>query len=78
MRELGVANMATGLVGLLSPAISSFTLPVAISAGVFYGVAGVRHFAKRGRSLNETVAMVSDLFLCAVLAIFVTGASMSR
>ena len=78
VRELGVANLATGLVGLLSLAIPSFILPVSISAGVFYGVAGVRHVVERGRSLNETVAMVSDLFLFAVLASFVIAMTMTR
>jgi hypothetical protein len=67
IRELGVANVSTGLVGLLSLAAPSFVLPVAISAGFFYGVAGVRHVAERHRSLNENIAMVSDLFMAAVL-----------
>lgn len=78
VRELGVANVATGLVGVLSLSFPSFVLPVAISAGVFYGVAGVRHVAERDRSLNETVAMASDLFLFVVLAAFVAASSMSR
>jgi hypothetical protein len=68
--ELGIANVSTGLVGLLSLAAPGFVLPVApvaISAGFFYGVAGVRHVAERHRSLNENIAMVSDLFMAAVL-----------
>ena len=71
IRELGVANLATALVGLLSLTAPSFLLPVAISAGLFYGVAGVRHATERHRSLNENVAMASDLFLFAILAAFV-------
>ena len=71
VRELGVANLATGVVGLASIAAPGFVLPVAISAGIFYGVAGVRHVQEPSRSLNETVAMVSDLFIAAVLAAFV-------
>ncbi|HEY2707091.1 MAG TPA: DUF6790 family protein [Caulobacteraceae bacterium] len=74
VRELGVANLATGIVGLSSLLAPSFVLPVAISAGIFYGVAGARHAAERGRSRNETIAMASDLFIFAVLAAFV-GAS---
>ncbi len=75
VRELGIANLATGVVGLLSLLAPSFVLPVAISAGIFYGVAGVRHIAQRGRSRNEAIAMVSDLFIFVVLAAFV-GASL--
>ncbi len=71
VRELGVANLATGVVGLASLAAPSFVLPVAISSGIFYAVAGVRHVQERSRSLNETIAMVSDLFIAVVLAAFV-------
>ena len=74
IRELGIANVATGVVGLLSLAMPSFVLPVAISAGIFYGVAGVRHALEAHRSTNENIAMVSDLFVCAVLAVYVGGA----
>lgn len=76
VRELGVANFGTGLVGLLSLAAPSFVLPVAISAGVFYGVAGVRHVLQHGRSRNETIAMVSDLGIAIVLAGFVAFAAL--
>ena len=75
VRELGVANIATGVVGLLSVAKPGFTLPVAIAAAIFYGAAGVRHAVERSRSLNETVAMASDLLLFAVLAIFLIGSA---
>ena len=68
VRELGVANLATGIVGLASLAAPSFVLPVAISAGLFYGIAGVRHISEPNRSRNETVALVSDLFMFVVLA----------
>src|ERR1700742_3390532 len=42
VRELGVANFAMGIVGIASLAKASFTLPVAIAAGAFFGVAGIR------------------------------------
>ncbi len=71
VRELGMANIATGAVGLLSLGVASFILPISISAGIYYGVAGFRHAIERSRSRNETVAMASDLFLFLVLALFV-------
>lgn len=77
VRELGIANLATGIVGLSSLLAPSFVLPVAISAAIFYGVAGIRHAAERGRSRNETVAMVSDLFIFAILAAFVAASALS-
>jgi hypothetical protein len=71
VRELGVANFATGVVGVASIVAPSFVLPVAISAAIFYGVAGVRHVAERGKSANESIAMISDLFMFVVLGAFV-------
>jgi hypothetical protein len=71
VRELGVANLATAVVGLASLAAPSFVLPIAISAGLFYGVAGVRHVGERGKAFNETLAMMSDLFMAAVLAAYI-------
>ncbi|MDQ6433979.1 hypothetical protein RB623_07960 [Mesorhizobium sp. LHD-90] len=71
VRELGVANFSIGTVGVLSLLAPSFVLPVAIAAGIFYGVAGVRHAMQPARSRNETVAMVTDLFAFFVLAAFV-------
>jgi hypothetical protein len=69
VRELGVANFASGLVALLSLWNASFLLPSAIYAAIFYGAAGVVHVTTHDRSRNETIAMVSDLFIAAVLAI---------
>jgi len=78
VRELGIANLATGMVGLLSVFAPSFILPTAISAGIFYGVAGFRHALEKQRSRNETIAMVSDLFIFIVLAAFVGWSFLSR
>lgn len=71
IRELGLANFSTGVVALLSLAMPSFVLPAAISAAIYYGVAGVRHFAERNCSRNENIAMGSDLFMALVLMFFV-------
>jgi hypothetical protein len=77
VRELGVSNFAVGVVGLAAIGVPTFVLPSAITAGVFYGVAGARHVVETGRSRNETIAMVSDLFAFAVLATF-TAAKLTR
>jgi hypothetical protein len=71
VRELGVANFATGVVGVISIARPSFVLPVAIAAAVFYGVAGIRHVAESDRTRNENIAMVSDLFVFLILGAYV-------
>ena len=71
VRELGVANFATGVVGISSLAKPSFALPVAIAAVIFYGIAGIRHVAERNRIRNEDIAMISDLFVFLILAAYV-------
>jgi len=70
VRELGIANLATGGVGILSLSKPSFVLPVAIAGALFYGLAGIRHATDKGRNLNQNLAMVTDLFTSAVLIIY--------
>ena len=73
VRELGFANLATAAVGLLSLNNRDFVLPAAISACIFYGVAGLRHAFETGRSRNATIAMASDIFIGLVLAVYIIG-----
>ena len=71
VRELGFANVATAVIALLSMAIPTFVLPAAISGCILFGAAGLMHAGAHNRSHNETAAMVSDLFIAAVLALYV-------
>ena len=77
VRELGVANFAAGVIGIISLAKPSFTLPVAISATIFYGIAGIRHVAESNRNRNENVAMISDLFIALILAAYIVFAGLA-
>lgn len=71
VRELGAANLGSGLVGIASLAKPGFILPAAIAATVFYGLAGIRHAKDIGRSRNQSIAMISDLFVSLVLATYI-------
>ena len=71
VRELGVANCAVGVAGVVSLWRPDFIVPVALIAAIFYGVAGVRHVFEKGRGRNETIAMVSDLFAAAILGAYI-------
>jgi len=51
----------------------SFVLPTAIGAGIFYGFAGIEHVRAEHRGRNESIAMVSDLFVAVVLIGFAIG-----
>jgi hypothetical protein len=85
VRELGIANFATGIVGIASLLKPSFVLPVAIIAGIFFGIAGIRHAtqgspsanknAKKKRTRNETLAMASDLLVLLVFVAYVSYVS---
>lgn len=74
VRELGGANIASGVLGLASLSIPSFVLPTAIASGIFYAVAGIEHVRSRHRGRNETIAMVSDFFVAIILLGFAVGA----
>ena len=67
VRELGFANVAIGLVGVLSLWAPSWRLAGAFAGGVFYGLAGVMHALQGQRNRLENVAMVSDIAASAVL-----------
>lgn len=71
VRELGFANLAIGIVALLTLLYPAFVLPAAIYAAIFYAAAGVMHVMEAKRGLNENIAMVSDLFMALVLGGFV-------
>lgn len=73
VRELGGANIASGVLGLASLAMPSFALPTAIGSGIFYAVAGIEHVRSGHRGRNETVAMVSDFFVAIILLGFAVG-----
>ncbi|GLI24136.1 hypothetical protein GGQ86_003806 [Xanthobacter flavus] len=69
VQELGFANLAFGLMGLLSLAFPAFLQPAAVGGGLFYLLAGVMHALRAGKTRTETIAMVSDLGIVAVLAV---------
>jgi hypothetical protein len=73
VRELGFANLAIGIVGLLAVRFAAFVLPAAIYASIFYAAAGAMHVREPDRGLNENVAMLSDLFMALVLGGFVAA-----
>jgi hypothetical protein len=71
VRELGFANLCFGLIGVVSLFVPSWRVVSAFGSGLYYGLAGVSHFIKKSASANETVAMVSDIFLFFALAVYV-------
>lgn len=66
-QELGFANVAIGLTGLLSLVFTAWVLPVALVGGLFLGLAGLNHARRPHRNMRETVAMYSDLWAAIIL-----------
>jgi hypothetical protein len=73
VRELGFANLSMGALGLLSLARSEWIVPAAVVGGLYYGLAGAGHVFRSNRNFQENVALVSDLFIFILLAVFVTS-----
>lgn len=71
VREVGFGNLAMGTLGLLSLAYPDWVLPAAIVGGLYYGLAGVGHAMRGERNVKEQIALVSDLAIFVLLAIFV-------
>lgn len=71
VRELGISNLAAGIVGIASVIASSFLLPIAIYATIFYGAAGIGHIKQKDRSANENLALWTDVWIAVVLLAFV-------
>jgi hypothetical protein len=76
VRELGATNLAIGLLAMTSIFVPMFVLPSAIVGAIVYGVAGSRHATASGRSGSETAAMVSDLAVSSVLALYAVYAAL--
>jgi hypothetical protein len=71
VQELGFANLAMGLLGVISIVEHGWVLPAGLAGSVFYGLAGIQHVRNRERSGSETIALVSDLLIFVVLGVLV-------
>lgn len=70
VQELGFANLSLALLGLLA-VVPGWTMPAAIAGGLFFALAGWKHARAKERNLTRSVAMISDVFIAFVLAIYV-------
>jgi hypothetical protein len=70
VRELGFANLCFGLIGSLSLFMPEWRSAAAFTGGLYMGIAGIYHIIKKPEGFNEIVAMVSDIFIFLVLALY--------
>lgn len=71
VRELGGANLAKGVLGVVAPFVSehAFVEAAALAVGLFYAVAGLGHavFHAQHRNSARTFAMVTDFGIALAL-----------
>jgi hypothetical protein len=75
VRELGMANLSIGLVGLVSLVASSWQPAGALAGVAFYGLAGVNHALQSERGRLQNIAMISDLLIAIVLLVALASAN---
>lgn len=74
VRELGIANICTGLLAIISLFTPSWRLPAAFVGGLFLGLAGIQHAIKGPISANEKLAMVTDLLVFLIMVAYLLSA----
>jgi hypothetical protein len=73
VRELGFANVAIGAVAIASLWRPEWRLAGALAGGIFLTLAGVEHVRKRERNGEENLAMISDLAIGLVMAVYLAA-----
>ncbi len=73
VKELGFANICFGLAAILSLFIPGWRPAAAFAGGLYLGIAGINHLIKKPASLNEVIAMISDLFVFVVIGVYLYG-----
>jgi hypothetical protein len=77
IEELGMANAAMGVIGIVAVFVPAFVMPAAIVTGLYYAQAGIGHVRHGGRNAQRTLAMISDLFVAVMLLGYVGWALIS-
>jgi hypothetical protein len=70
IRELGFANIALGVMGILSVINGNWRILAAVIGGLFFGLAGIQHLFKKPDSRNELIAMMYDLTVLVVILLY--------
>ncbi|MEI9909107.1 MAG: DUF6790 family protein [Bacteroidota bacterium] len=70
VRELGFANVCFGLIGVISLFLPQWRIVSAFGSGLYYGIAALNHIIKKPVGANETLALVSDIFVFLILLIY--------
>lgn len=78
VRELGLANLAMGILGIASLFVSEWIPAAALVGGTFYLLAAVNHLRQKHRNKLENFALASDAWAAVVLASCLLGWATAR
>jgi hypothetical protein len=70
-QELGFANVSIGIAAVVGAIVPGWGVPVAIAGGLFLGLAGFRHVAKKNPGMKEIVATWTDILVFVAMAGYV-------
>ena len=73
VQEIGFGNLSIGLLGAASLFQPNWVVPAALVGCIFFGLAGLKHLTQPSRNRSETIAMLSDIGISAVLAIYLAA-----
>lgn len=68
VREIGLANISLGSVGILSLFVIQLRAASAIAGCLYFGLAGCLHLFNKTRSRDEMFPMISDFYIFLVIA----------
>ena len=71
VRELGYANICLGATAIISLFVPEWRIAAAFAGGLYMGIAGINHIIKRPETPNEVLAMISDIFIMAIMGIYI-------
>jgi len=70
IRELGFANICTGLTAIISLMIPQWRIVIAFSGGLFFGLAGFIHLVRKHDNSNELIPMISNIFIFLIMGMY--------
>jgi hypothetical protein len=73
IRELGFANICTGIAAIVSIMIPQWRVVIAFTGGLFLGIAGFNHIIRKPDNPNELIPMISDIFVFLIMALYLTN-----
>jgi hypothetical protein len=70
IRELGLANICTGLTAIISLSIPQWRIVIAFSGGLFFGLAGLLHIIRKPDNSNELIPLISNIFIFLIMVVY--------